>query len=183
MGREIRKVPADWEHPRYDDDTAPNSSRVGDYKPLRDEDYASASEAWMAGLDAWRRGERDEFSSDGYRFFWEYHGNPPDHDYWRERVWTEAEATHFQMYETVSEGTPLTPPMASLEALADYLVEHGDFWGQKRGTHSYDRGEKPTKWSREAANRFVQSGYAPSLVTMVSGQGVKVMEPHQMDGL
>lgn len=182
MGREIRRVPADWEHPRYDDDTAPRSDRVGDYVPLRDKDYVSACEEWMAGLDAWRRGERNKFAGDGYDYFWEYEGNPPDKEHWRERRWTEAEATHYQMYETVSEGTPLTPPMPTLQALADYLVEHGDFWGQKRGTHGYDRGEKPVKWSREAADRFVGTGWAPSLVTQVSHGAVKVMEPHQLEG-
>lgn len=75
---------------------------------------------------------------------------------------------------------PVAAP--TLQALADYLVEHGDFWGQKRGTHGYDRGEKPVKWSREAADRFVGTGWAPSLVTQVSHGAVKVMEPHQLEG-
>lgn len=157
MGREIRKVPADWEHPRYTKDNALSRDHIGSYMPLEDSDYVSASEKWLSDLALWQAGAHPYQAKGGTscQFFWEYAGNPPDEEFWRARRWTEAEATHFQMYETVSEGTPLTPPMASLQELADYLVSHGDFWGQKRGTNGYDRGEKPVRWSREAADTFV----------------------------
>lgn len=39
--------------------------------------------------------------------------------------WADAERTHLQIYETTSEGTPLTPPMATAEELADYCVRNG----------------------------------------------------------
>ena len=38
--------------------------------------------------------------------------------------WTPDEATHYQMYETASAGTPISPVMASVEQLANWLVEH-----------------------------------------------------------
>ena len=72
------------------------------------------------------------------------------------------EATAYQMYETVSEGTPLTPPCESKGAVVNYLVEHGDFWGNT--------------WTRSAAERFVQDEWAPSAVA----SGTKVYRPGEM---
>ena len=57
MGREVRKVPASWQHP-------------------------ASPEGWPVPLDA------DDMPQ-----------------------WTETEATHFQMYENVTEGTPISPVM------------------------------------------------------------------------
>ena len=37
----------------------------------------------------------------------------------------DREATMWQMYETTSEGTPISPPCESPRALARWLVEHG----------------------------------------------------------
>lgn len=53
MGREIRKVVPGWEHPRYTEEDAPRSDRVGDYRPLYDQDYESAANEWLAGLLEW----------------------------------------------------------------------------------------------------------------------------------
>lgn len=61
--------------------------------------------------------------------FVEWHGEAPDPEYYRPR-WTADEATHYQLYETVSEGTPLSPPFASKAELVEYLVERGDGWGK-----------------------------------------------------
>lgn len=38
--------------------------------------------------------------------------------------WTEEEATHFMMYETMSEGTPLSPAFATPEELARWCVDN-----------------------------------------------------------
>ena len=56
------------------------------------------------------------------------------------------------MYETVSEGTPVTPHFAMKAELVDYLVEYGTFWDDGKG------------WHREIAERFVDTGYAPSMI-------------------
>lgn len=61
----------------------------------------------------------------------------------------------WQIWETVSEGSPITPVFPTREALIDYLVEGGDGWDRKRG----DGG-----WTRENAEAFVSSAWAPSLV-------------------
>lgn len=55
---------------------------------------------------------------------------PPEREYYRS--WKDEDATWFQVWETVSEGTPVTPPFATKEELIDYLVANGDFWDQKR---------------------------------------------------
>jgi hypothetical protein len=38
--------------------------------------------------------------------------------------WPTEERTHWQMYETTSEGTPISPVMESPDALADWLATH-----------------------------------------------------------
>jgi len=38
--------------------------------------------------------------------------------------WSEAVRTHYQMYETTSEGTPISPVMETPEALARWLADN-----------------------------------------------------------
>ena len=72
--------------------------------------------------------------------------------------------TWWQVYETVSEGTPVTPPFETREELVEYLVANGDFWDQKRRTEG--RSSMPCEpWPRKQAESFVfGSGWSPSLV-------------------
>jgi hypothetical protein len=65
----------------------------------------------------------------------------------------------WQLWETVSEGSPITPPMPTAEALVEYLVTVGDVWSQRRNT----------RWDREAAERIVKSAWAPSFVVDAAG--------------
>jgi hypothetical protein len=74
----------------------------------------------------------------------------------------------WQVWETVSEGSPVTPVLPTRDALIDYLVEHGDSWDQKRG----DGG-----WKRQNAEAFVSSGFAMSLVVNVTAGEVMVLSP------
>lgn len=155
MGREIRKVPIDWEHPRYTEDDAPHSSRVGHYKALYDNDYETASQEWIANLLLWEKGQHEDQQGAGKarpRFYWDWSGEPPNEDHYRSRHWTPEEATALQVYETVSEGTPVTPVFASKKDLIDYLVTNGTYW---------DHGEG---WPRQAAEQFVKNEYAPSMM-------------------
>ena len=138
MGREIRRVPPNWEHPR---------NERGEFRAMYDRTYAEAVAEWTAGYAKWEAGERKSDCE-----FWEWEGNPPDPDYYRPEF-TE-EPTWFQVYQTVSEGTPVTPPFATEDELIDYLVENGDFWCQERPN------ESPP--SRESATAFVKSGWVPS---------------------
>ncbi len=110
MGREVRRVPKDWEHPRRDN---------GTYQPLYDEDYKTACAEWKE-----RFAKHPESSEAAKYEYWDWDGPPPAESYHRPK-WTDAERTHWQMYETVSEGTPLSPVMESPEALARWLADHG----------------------------------------------------------
>ena len=74
----------------------------------------------------------------------------------------------YQLWETVSEGSPITPVFETKEELVDYLVKYGDSWDQKRGNGG---------WSREVASKFVGVGWAPSLVTTVVDGNLKVLQP------
>lgn len=124
MGREIRRVAPNWQHPKNAD---------GHYIPLH-ESFPYNAEEIIEGLrDGWLKDE------------------PPFYGIEIMPQWPEAERTHYQMYENVSEGTPVTPPFSTKEALIEYLVEHGDFSRRK----GYDR---------RTAEAFVAYGYAPSMV-------------------
>ena len=176
MGREIRRVPPNWEHPKYPADH--EKVRYGyrstdDYMPMYDKPYKEAVAEWMEGLLEWDKGERqrifEEYKQD-YEY-WEWGGDPPDRNYYRPEF-TE-EPTWFQAYETVSEGTPVTPPFATEDELINYLCTYGDFWYQKdvkeKGYSTYR-----SIPSREAATSFVKGGWAPSMVVINNGDGVKI---------
>jgi hypothetical protein len=148
MGREIRRVPADWNHPR--------DERRGGFKPLYDRPFAAAARAWLDKAIAWDNGTDEDCAEHkaSYPFYWQWDTNPPNAEYYRPD-WPEESATHYQVYETVSEGTPVTPHFATKAELVDYLVAHGDFWDQSRGHGG---------WKRDAAERFVERAWAPSLI-------------------
>lgn len=103
MGREVRKVPADWQHPK--------DERNGSYTPLypgeryeeskRDFEQKQADEGLQAAID--------------------WCGMPPDiNDYMPN--WPEAERTHLMMYEDTTEGTPISPAFLTPEELARWLA-------------------------------------------------------------
>jgi hypothetical protein len=162
MGREIRKVPPNWDHPKqegaYDD-------RL---QPMYDSTFAEAAAEWKAEYEKWEAGERPSYCTAEHATleYWEYDSSPPDRDYYR--PWQDDEATWFQVWETVSEGTPVTPPFATRAELVDYLATHGDFWDQKRG-------DGP--WPRSAAEKFVGDGWAPTMVAVVTPTGSSVIGP------
>lgn len=142
MGREIRKVPANWNHPKYTEHDAPHPSRIGNYRGLL--------ENYQRALDDFAKSIQEKGLSEAI----EWHcGGPLKDDY----VDFEGQtADWFQVYETVSKGTPVTPPFATEDELVDYLATYGDFWDQSRG-------DGP--WRRENAERFVKGhGFAPSLI-------------------
>jgi hypothetical protein len=163
MGREIRRVPPDWQHPRGD--------KGRDYRPLYDRSFTEDARAWLDHAIAWDNGTHEDAAEEKgeHPFWWQWDGDPPDPAYYRPD-WPEDSATAFQVYETVSEGTPVTPVFASKAELVAYLVANGDFWDQERG----DGG-----WAREAAERFVEREWAPSLVGMAG----RLMAPRDQSDL
>ena len=159
MGREIRKVPPNWEHPLMD---CPHSPWKGgcDYalkhggkchQQLHDRPFREAAKEWKKEFAAFQK--KRPKGAEGLEF-WEWHGDPPDRKYYRPD-WKNGEATWFQVYQTVGEGSPTTPPFSTREELVEYLVKYGDFWAQ-------DRGEGGV--SRKAAEAFVMGdGWVPSM--------------------
>ena len=139
MGREIRRVPPGWEHPR---------NESGDYIPLFDDTYDNALAEWWKGREEWQAGTHEDSAEYGDRYTWEeWHGEAPRPSEYRPAF--DAEPTHYQVYEDVSEGTPVSPVFATLDDMERWLISEG--------------------FSPKAAGRFVQDGWAPSFV-IVDGQ-------------
>jgi hypothetical protein len=155
MGREIRKVVPDWQHPRYTQENAPSTRSIGQFIPMHDESYQEARAKWLDELAKWEVGEDPDRAEYGEnQDWWEWHGNPPERDGFRPH-WTEEEATWWQAYETVSEGTPISPPFPTPEQLIDWLCTNKDYWGYG-------------PQAREGAERFVRRGWAPSAIINVA---------------
>lgn len=86
-------------------------------------------------------------------------------------AWSEEEppaGDGYQVWETVSEGSPITPVLPTAEAMIEWLVANGDGW------------DRPV--SREAAEKFVRgSGWVPSTV-MVGGTITTGIESAKLQG-
>ncbi len=166
MGREVRRVPADWQHPRYPEDHYERHLR-GRYVPLHDGGYAAHAAEWDEEWAAWQQGLRRSYK-DGETWaakgpehvgrYTEYAGSRPSPDNYMPD-WPEAERTHLMMYEDTSEGTPISPAFETPEELARWLSDNGaSAFGDS--TASY-----------EAWLNIARGGWAPSMV--ISGGRVQ----------
>lgn len=146
MGRTVRMVPPDWQHPKKPD---------GSHIPLLDQSFSDAvveyhSEHlpdWLEGLRLWEQ-EGKVAAYDGVKTIAEaaadalrsrpYSPPPenPTYEWWAGRRPTmpvkkdympdfpEGTATHYMMYEDTSEGTPISPAFATPEELARWLADN-----------------------------------------------------------
>lgn len=140
MGREIRKVPPNFEHPTHKD----FSHWIGGYHPMFNENFDEVFANWLENFDRIKNGNLTENEKEWYPHGladWLVDEPPPDPLYYRH--YKDEEATWYQYYETTSEGTPLTPPFSTLEELAKYLEENGTFQDQKDGKKGW--GKEDTK--------------------------------------
>jgi hypothetical protein len=160
MGREVRRVPADWQHPKV---TKPNFLKgvmEERYQPMFDKPFAPAMREWYADWDAWERGthpDRAEFTGT----FVEWSGPPPDPDYYRPD-WPDESRTHLMMYEDTSEGTPISPAFKTPEELARWLADNNaSAFGSE--TASYEG------WLRVARGGFACSAVGIPGVGIVNG--------------
>ena len=135
MGREIRRVSKDWEHPKG------YAGRKNNYQPMFDKTYKEAADEWVKGFKEYE-------PTEDCPYYWDFYGPTPDEQHYKPESTNPMD--HFQAYETVSEGTPVSPVFDSLEKLRDYLVEHGDFWDQRR---------KNGGWTEEQAEAFIKNEY------------------------
>lgn len=118
MGREIRRVPKDWEHPK---------DKNGHYIPLM-YGFNKSLQEWNEHKAQWDNGFRDDYKG-GWRkldpddmdiSFNDWFGVKPEkYEYMPE--WDETELTHIMMYEDTSEGTPISPAFETPEELAAWL--------------------------------------------------------------
>lgn len=115
MGREVRRVPKDWQHPKDND---------GRFKALS-EHYSSAAAEWLESL-----------AKKGLQPTIDYYGNPPDkNDFMPE--WSEDEADHLMMYENTSEGKPISPAFKTAEELARWLTDNNaSAFGHMKATYA-----------------------------------------------
>lgn len=97
MHREVRLVPANWEHPRDQDGSYIRTFAKFPYE--EGEIAEGVEEGWL------------DPSLDNYGV-----AVMPQ--------WPREECTHYQMYECTTEGTPISPVMDSPEALARWLEEN-----------------------------------------------------------
>jgi hypothetical protein len=130
MGREIRSVPLDWEHPK---------DEKGHYRPLNDQ-------TWLQSLCSRLRYDLPYYLKPSH---WKEIAELwPDPQYCRP-YWPKHKAIAFQMYETVSEGTPVSPVFETLDGLKLWLVEQGH--------------------SEHAAAEFCKYKWAPSMTFSPTG--------------
>lgn len=168
MGREVRRVPADWQHPKqWILDHA--GRREWRYKPLYPGEYYQRQvDEWDDECAKWKTGLRPDNADDETRAmtYEQYAGQRPHRDDYMPD-WPIEQRTHFMMYEDdTGEGTPISSAFATPEELARWLADNNaSSFGSM--TASYEA------WLRVARGNF-----APSLV-MENGQiqsGVEACE-------
>lgn len=154
MGREVRMVPKNWEHPK---------SLSGRYVPLLGRSYWLSLVEWKLGKMMWDAGYKDnwhggwEARSDEDGDEYEDWGGecPMEHDYMPD--WPNHERTHVMMYEDTSEGTPISPAFATPEELAEWLANNrASACGYMTATYEQWLGT-------------IKAGWAPSLAGFVGG--------------
>lgn len=121
MGREIRRVSADWKHPE-------GKVLFGSSFEIELADWKEGHGKWQAGykadyanfpVKAWMPREDSDTG-----IYSEWAGRRPCKGEYMPS-WTQDEATHFQMYETCTEGSPISPVFATPEEVARWCADNG----------------------------------------------------------
>lgn len=122
MSRRLRRVPSNWEHPKKEN---------GDYQPMYDQYYGDALDEWLKNHQMWQDGTHPDLQDNPQRktefpFFALWDGDAPEINYYHTKKYCEEDLTHIQLYEDVSEGTPVSPVFkaSELENLCEYAAEH-----------------------------------------------------------
>ena len=131
MGREIRRVPVDFEHPTEEQEL-PGGQSKRIFKPCFAEAFATANARWDREEAQWRAGrhpnqEPGRETPDSYA---EWAGEAPNPDDYLPEEFDPETATGWCLYEVVTEGTPITPVFESAAALIDYLATEGTRFGE-----------------------------------------------------
>ena len=155
MGREIRHVPKNWEHPKRINKW---DNKEG-FRPMYDHDFKESYldfekelKEWYQEQEAFENGKefkcKDKiYSKVNGNTYEDWSGEPPSppnpYDYMPSGEW-------YQLFENVSEGTPLSPPFETEEELVEWLVSNKDFIGHQ--------------WTKEQAEGMIKCGYSPSMI-------------------
>jgi hypothetical protein len=124
--RELRRVPKDWQHPR---------DSQGDYIPLFNGNYRTACDEYQRNVVLWAAGAHPDQASArecGCDYFWQWDGRPPPDPGERgSYMFTEPrdDLTHFQLYESTSEGTPLSPVFATADEVCEWAADNASAFG------------------------------------------------------
>ena len=137
MGRELRRVPANWQHPRGT--FKRGFVNAEGYLPMKDQTLEEAQAEWDRNNELWEKKQHpDQIKAarsgrpmsdplNPLRHTWESWTSERPHagqSWWRPAY--EGEPTHYQVYENTTEGTPVSPVLDSEEAIVAWLVEHQD---------------------------------------------------------
>lgn len=172
MSREIRRVPPNWVHPCYEPGERQGWDNVE--KPLYDESYEDAIAKWISDASDWvaivQAGGKPEHGwyvdneteeawarANPYKAYATWYDSPPNPDTHRD-VFTE-QPTAYQIYETVSEGTPISPVFIDEDAMIAWMMEDHPY---PVNHPSYGRYLRWEKISEQAARRFIGDGSVPS---------------------
>ena len=167
MGRECRKVHPDWE-PEINEYGHAVGLFDGARFPEHERRWLKEKKLWDQGLTpAFHDGAPPEPIPEKYRgmSFEEWDSERPDPaDYMPQ--WTPEEATHFRMFETVSEGSPVSPAFATKEELARWCSENP---GAVHSEGTYEQ------WLAVCDGAYVPTGYitADGFVDGVAGIDTK----------
>ena len=126
MGREARRVSPDWKHPE--------DKCLHDGVTLK-----SSLDDWDETEANWLRRNFPEWAGEDCHgmSYAEWAGERPAPDDYMP-PWSEEEATHWQMYETTTEGSPISPVMPDPESLAHWLEDNNASWFADK-TCNFDR--------------------------------------------
>lgn len=120
---EIRKVPTNWEHPRFCGQSREKFGLpVNGKLPLKN-NYEKHSKQWTKDFILWATESHPDqkacVHAKKYRYYWEWAGFPPDEEEYMPKI--ESEFCAYQLYETVSFGTPLTACFRDIMDLKKYM--------------------------------------------------------------
>ncbi len=154
MGREVRRVPANWQHPKQQVPDYRTGRMVERFKPLfPGERYQPAVDDWDEECAKWKTGTHQDLNEPAAKgmTYEQWAGQRPHRDDYMPN-WPAEQRTHLMMYEDTSEGTPISPAFETPEELARWLVDNkASAFGSDTGSYG--------GWLRVA-----RGGWAPSMI-------------------
>lgn len=103
--------------------------------------YGDALNEWIENNRQWGLGTHKDLldgsaSKETYPFYAMWNGDAPDVQYYNTRKFKPEELTHIQLYETTSEGTPVSPIFKAdeLDKLCEWAAQNATTFGSFKAT-------------------------------------------------